>query len=170
MFFITLPAAVLLSPYLFVRSRLYAAEEERLQMSRHAIALLKALGDQITFDEQRELTVAFKNEWQYEWLMKQSIGFERAKEFLKALPLTEERVTADAAKDYDDCGATSLHWFGEQGDCLASGSFYGERDHYVDVLASRFEGKEADVLAACYAKRRLRIDGKDQDEQEEKKA
>lgn len=162
--FVTLPVAALLSPYIFVRGRLHAAEEERRGMSRHGIALLDALGDQLTFDEKRELTIAFKNEWTHEWLMRQKIGFERAKEFLKAMPLTEERMSAKEAAAYGEEEATSLHWFGEQGDCLAHGSFYGQRDHYVEVLATRFEGKEADVLAACYSSRRLIVDGEEKTE------
>ncbi len=157
---ITLPTSALLSPYIFVRMRMYAAQEEREGMSRHGSALLEALGDQITADERLEMTDAFKSEWARQCLRRKKVTLAQADDLLRTLRLVERHASENEAMQYGDVAASDYRWFDEAGDCLAQGGIYGTRDHYVKVLGSVFEDEEADRLISCFAVREKTVNGK----------
>lgn len=162
---ISLPFILLLYPILFPIKKAYEFMEKRRGLSRHSNALLKALKGQLKPEDEKLLIRAMENSWQKELKFRlkfrRQVNFAEAQELLKNCSLTESfkprevMSSFDGGKPINDPEARSFYWFDDKGDNVARGSFYGQRDHYVNVLGSTFEGDEADVLVGLYMSRTL---------------
>jgi len=92
--------------------------------------------------------------------MARKVTLGEAEEILGRCELREEAIDKDRAIDRGEPEDTrSFHWFNDQGDKLALGSFYGARDHFVEVLGSRFEDADADALIGCFRSRQVHVHG-----------
>jgi len=150
---LSLPVILPLAPILFLINLGYYTMERKRGISRHALAFLRALEGQLDKETEELLVEVFKNEWVLGQYMKRLVTLEQAKEFLRLCKLNEEYVSANI--DICKTEGRAFHWFDDQGENVANGNFYGQRDHYVWVLGSQFEDEQADALVECYESKEL---------------
>jgi hypothetical protein len=156
----SLPFMVPLAPFLWLASKYYRTMEKRRGLSCHGHALLKALRGQIDPETEALLTEALKNDWKHDQEMARKVTLEEAKEVLGRCDLHEDTVDEERAAEEDEPGdMRGFHWFNDQEDQIAQGNFYEEREHFVEVLGSRFEGEAADALIGCFRSREVHIHG-----------
>jgi hypothetical protein len=158
------PFLLLLSPVIGL-TRLYLnLQEKRRGLSRYGWSLLKALRKQLSPDELALLRKALQNEWSHDQAMSRPVTLDEAKSLLADCDLAEETVGPKYAKRYEGTECRGFHWFNDEGDQVAQGSFYGQRDHYVRVLGSNFENNQADELVDIYRSRRVHVHGNETEE------
>lgn len=146
----SLPFLLPVSPFLWLWSQYYAAAEKEEGMSRHGLALLKGLGGQLDAETEAQLAETLRNEWRRHEELSREVSLLEAEEILGRCDLREEAVTDEVAAKYGDVGSRSLHWFDAEGDVVARASFYGERDHFVQVCGTTFIAEEADRLSGIF--------------------
>lgn len=150
------PVLLLLSPFLIVRSRAYAAREARAGMSRHAIALLDKLREQLDRETTSLLEEVFKNEWQRAAKLDRRPSFDEAHKLLLTCHLDVSRFGEASARPYGE----ARHWFDDHGDRIAA---YEYEDGQTDpprlrVCGRVFLGRQArSLLDVC----KSRIDQSD---------
>jgi len=157
----SLPFLLPIAPILILARRCYEWAEKRRGMSRYGHALLRSLKGQLDQETEALLTEALRNTWKYEQAMSRKVSSDEAKTVLAACDLRESLIPAEESAPCRDVEARQFHWFDGQEECVAEGSFYGERDHFVRVLGSTFEDAEADALIGCYRSRDLKVYGED---------
>lgn len=160
----SLPVTLPLAPVLIGLNRYYRMCEEDWGMSGHGHAILKAVKGQLDADTEALLVEALKNTWKHDQAMSRKVDLEEAREILSTCDLRVDHVPAEVAERRGDVESRGFHWFNDAGDHVASGSFYGERDHYVQVLGSLFENEKADQLIGCYRTRKVCTPGDFDDE------
>ena len=158
------PFLLPVSPFLLLLALFYRVTEKEAGMSRHGSALLKSLRGQLDAETETLLVEALKNEWQREREASRRVSLLEAAEILDCCDLREVVITDEDAAKRGDVGSLGLHWFDERDEQVAHASFYGERDHYVQVRGSTFFDKDADYLASRYRTRTVTDLGKDDNE------
>lgn len=164
---LSLPVTLPLSPILIGLNRYYRMCEEDWKMSRHGHAILKAIKGQLDAETEALLVEALKNTWKHDQAMSRKVDLEEAREILSQCDLRVDHVPAAVAESRGDVESREFHWFDDEGDRVAGGSFYGQRDHYVRVLGSMFEDEKADQLIGCYRTMKIRTPGDHDDETDE---
>ncbi len=160
----SLPFLLPIAPFLILTRRCYEWREKRLGMSRYGHTLLRALRGQLDPETEALLTEALKNTWRHEQAMSRAVTLAEAKTILAGCDLREDDLSAERAARRGDIEFRQFHWFDEQEEYVADGSFYGERDHYVRVLGTTFEDDEADALIGCYRSREVTVLGEDEND------
>src|SRR5688572_1085066 len=72
------PVLLAISPYLYVRARVWQSKERKRGMSRHAIALLEKLEGQLDPETEALLREAFRNDWAHHRKMSRVLTFLEA--------------------------------------------------------------------------------------------
>jgi hypothetical protein len=158
-FLFAAPVLAVLSPYLYVRSKLYRSKERRHGMSRHGIVLLEKIKGQLDPETEALLREALKNEWTHDCKVNRHVSLREAGAALEACDLTErvsEPVEGDPIRQQRLC---SLIWTDDAGDMIGHAEFVDGRVHFMHVLGSRFfEQEEAETLCARFRSRRVLSD------------
>ncbi len=142
------PVLLLLSPYLVLRARIYAAREERAGMSRHAIALLEKLRGQLDAETETLLLQALKNEWLRDQKLARRPTREEARTILTGCRLETRRFGRTGRPPVGEMRC----WYDAEGDQVA---MIERSDDHVNpeslrVCSSIFEGPEAlELLDVC---------------------
>ncbi len=158
---ISFPIMLPLSPFLLGARKYYELQEKRYGMSRHGIAILKALKGQLDSETEALLTEALKNSWTREqkFFRLRPGTLEEAKALLSQCDLHEDDV------DDGEFGISkNFNWFDDAGVQVAEGWFHpgGARD--IDVLGTQFNNEQAEELIKCSRSHTVRIVNDDTDE------
>lgn len=153
------PVLLLFSPYLVARAMLYRSREDKVGMSRHAIALFKKLRGELDVDTATLLETALKNEWAAEQKMRRRVSIEEAYGALSACRLKVNRYGVPGERE--PCGV-AYYWIDSEGDCIARMEIQDKQPDPPElrVMGSRFTGEEA-LKAATYFRE---IDDRDSDD------
>lgn len=157
------PVLLAISPYLYVRARLYGAKERKHGMSRHGIVLLEKLKGQLDAESEALLREALKNEWARHLKLDRRVSFEEAGAALDACALTERRHEPEDDDAFSKETLEDFSWFDDQGDMIGHAQFVDGRLHFARVLGSMFEEAEARALTARCRTRRVVEEGKEED-------
>lgn len=152
------PVLAVMSPYLYVRARIYRARERKHGMSRHAIVLLEKIKGQLDPETEALLREAFKNEWTHDLKMGRRVSFQEAGEALAACDLTERRMEPVEGDGLRKELLRDFIWFDDEGDMIGHAQFVDEHVHFMRVLGSRFEDDEAKALTGRFRTRKAVVD------------
>jgi hypothetical protein len=141
-----LPVLAVLSPYLYVRARLYRADERKHGMSRHAIALMGKIAGQLDAETEALLREAFRNDWTHHRKMSRVLTFQEAAALLDACALTERRLEPIEGDSLRNELLQEFQWRDVDGDLVGHVHLVGGKLHYCRFLGSTFEEPETFML------------------------
>ncbi len=135
----SLPITLPLSPVLLSVNAWYAREERRVGMSRHAIALVDRISNQIQPQVLAVLVEALQDDWARRQRARAKVSYQEAIDVLSPCRLVW----------YEKDGFISAHWYDDdEGRAVA---VYDTRaENAILVLGSRFTGEQRDVLITCF--------------------
>jgi hypothetical protein len=143
------PVLLLLSPYLALRARRDRAREERVGMSRHAIALLGQLQGQLDAETEELLVRALKNEWLAAKKLALKPTFHEARAMLAECRLTVSRF--GKAGGPPPTGEARF-WHDAEGDVIAHCEYedHARNPATLRVCSAHFIGRAAlPLLDVC---------------------
>lgn len=150
------PVLAVISPYLYVRSKLYRSKERKQGMSRHGIVLLEKLKGQLDAETEALLVRVLKNEWDLERKLSRRVRYHEALEILQHCDLTV-RIMAERHVETPTLMG-DFQWRDDEGDLLGHIQFIGDHVHFSHVLGSQFEEEQVRALITWYRSCRIVYD------------
>jgi hypothetical protein len=157
----SVPVLIVLSPYLYARSRIWRAKERKHGMSRHAVVLMEKLEGQLDAETDALLREALRNDWTHHRKMTRRLTMTEACALLDACALTERRSDPVPGDPLRNQLLQDLIWTDADGDMVAHVQLVDGQVHHARFLGSAFEDAQVMVLAGRF---RTRTEIKDDDD------
>lgn len=150
------PFLVLGAPYILGRNRLFKSSEHKAGMSRHGIALMKALKGHLNTETESLLRTALQNKFAHEKKMHQYPSLEEACALLDCCTLRMDTHPGDDERP----SLFAYHWYDNEGSRIGCANYEVHRDgkeHFypVYVFSSVFRDDEAKELIERFGNRTL---------------
>lgn len=149
-----LPVLLTISPYLYVRARLWSSKERRHGMSRHAISLMEKLEGQLDQETEDLLREALRNDWAHHRKMSRTLTMLEACALLDACTLTvrvAEPVEGDPLRKER---LEEYVWHDVDRDLVGHAVLVDGRLHHCRFLGSTFEEPQVRILIGRFGVRR----------------